>query len=76
MKAYEAIAATPLPQGYDRHVLFLRRWLLDLRSRIAQLPRERQRMLEARVNDFYPKNRRAGHGSRETNSHLLANAGR
>lgn len=76
MKAYEAIAATPLPQGYDKHTLVLRTFLLDLRSRIAQLPRERQRILEDRVSDFYPRHNRKHAGSRETNAHLLANATR
>lgn len=74
MLAHEQLASTKLPCGYDKHQLFLRRWLLNLRSRVSQLPAERQRMLEAVAYEFHPKAGKPGHGTRATNAYLLANA--
>jgi len=74
MKSYEEIASTALPKGYDSSALYLRRWLLDLRSRIKQLPLERQRQLDAKINEYYPNRYAADRTNRTTNLHLLARA--
>lgn len=74
MKA-ERLAATALPKGYDKPAMLLRRFLLDLRSRLRQLPSERHRMLERRVYEFHRYGRKGiTPGSRAGTAGLLANA--
>ena len=72
---------TPLPPGYTPEVLFLRRWLLDLRLRVRANPQERQLLLERKVREFASAGKRGPslgirHGSVAGNAYLLANARR
>ena len=70
---------TPLPPGYTPEVLFLRRWLLDLRLRVRANPQERQLLLERKVREFASAGKRPvslgiRHGSVAGNAYLLVNA--
>jgi hypothetical protein len=64
-----------LPAGYSEEALYLRRWILDLRLRLAAIPLERQRMLERTIYEFSNSsaNKRPG-DNRKSNAYLLARA--
>jgi hypothetical protein len=42
-----------LPSGYSPAALFLRRWMLDMRLRVAGVPLERARLLEGKIREFH-----------------------
>lgn len=69
----ESLAKTPLPVGYDKSAVYLRRWLLDLRLRLNAVPTERKRMLEARLYEFNGRKRFDPNG-RRSEPYCLAKA--
>jgi hypothetical protein len=79
MDALFSIANTLPPDGYSESALYLRRWLLDLKLRLAAIPAERQRMLERTLYEFN-SNGKSGYTSSgvptrvRSNAYLLARA--